>query len=266
MNKNYLKLFVMHVLLTPVLLYFLGSWINFPGDTIKPSTGETDWGFLHWFYCIVSIVAYIAGGILLSVAAFDPDEFNLEKESKPSYSWVKTLILAALLLIGLSLGSSTYTGCKELYNASVLKTNTYQQKTDALQGFYDMLWKTYLQKEKITNVSKDVFVEVTKIIMENRKDGQAVTWKWLHENQQIPYSEFTSFYKDLSVFIESKRDEYYNLEKERQQIVNDHNTMLKTFPNNFYNWIIGRPQLVYKYGFLSDSTRSVFSSGVENVK
>lgn len=51
------------------------------------------------------------------------------------------------------------------------------------------------------------------IHMEGRHDGAQVTWKWLQENQNIPYSEFTKFYGDLSGFVNGQREEYYKLEE-----------------------------------------------------
>ncbi len=102
--------------------------------------------------------------------------------------------------------------------------------------------------------------------MENRRDGQNVSWKWLHENQQIPYEEFTMFYKDLSVFIAEQRKEYFDIEKTCQQIANQNNTLLDTFPNNIYNRYLHQEKIVFEYGFLSDSTNNVFKSKVENLK
>jgi hypothetical protein len=133
-------------------------------------------------------------------------------------------------------------------------------------GFYDKLWKTYLQKDKITNINKETFLQVTKIIMENRADGEKVTWKWVQENQQIPYEEFTKFYADLSNFITSQREGYFNIEKECQLIANKNNTLLDTFPNNIYNKFLGCERIKFEYGFLSDSTVAVFKSKKENVK
>ena len=144
-------------------------------------------------------------------------------------------------------------------------TKQYEQKVIQREIFYDKLWKTYLQKQKITDLNKETFIQVSKIIMENRKDGANVTWKWLHENQNIPYSEFTNFYSDLSRFIETQREAYYNIEVECQTISMNHNMLLDTFPNNIYNKIIRRPHIKYDYGFLSDSTRKVFTSGNENL-
>lgn len=153
-----------------------------------------------------------------------------------------------------------------MYNSSKKYHNTYTQKIQEKIGFYDKLWKTYLQKDKITNVNKETFLLVTQIIMENRRDGEKVTWKWVQENQQIPYDEFTKFYADLSDFITSQREGYFNIEKECQTIANRNNTMLDTFPNNVYNKIIKLERINFQYGFLSDSTINVFESKKENVQ
>jgi hypothetical protein len=154
----------------------------------------------------------------------------------------------------------------KLYNKHKVYEVAYNQKTTELQGFYDKMWKTYLQKDKITNVNKEVFIEVARIQMENRRDGAAVTWKWVQENSQIPYSEFTKFYSDLSSFIKEQRDAYYALEVQRQTIASSHNLLLDSFPNNIYNKVLRIEPITFNYGFLSDSTKKVFDTRIENVK
>ena len=175
------------------------------------------------------------------------------------------IITVAVLLYLFSVIKSAITDCKNIYNKSKLYHNTYVQKVEEKIGFYDKLWKTYLQKEKITNVNKETFIQVTKIIMENRADGKKITWKWLQENQQIPYDEFTQFYADLSDFITGQREGYFSIEKECQTIANKNNTLLDTFPNNMYNKILKCDRIKFEYGFTSDSTDAVFSKGKENI-
>ena len=153
-----------------------------------------------------------------------------------------------------------------LYNLSKKYNNAYIQKVQEKEGFYDKLWKTYLTKEKITNINKETFLQVSKIIMESRKDGQNITWKWVHENQQIDYNEFTKFYTDLSNFITSQREGYFNIEKECQAIACANNILIDTFPNNFYNKFLKRPSIKFEYGFTSDSTQNVFKTKKENLK
>lgn len=93
-----------------------------------------------------------------------------------------------------------------------------------------------------------------------------MTWKWLQENSPIPYNEFTKFYSDMSDFIETQRQGYYDLETQCQDIATAHNMLIDTFPNNIYNKVLCRKHIDFKYGFLSDSTRNIFSSGNENVQ
>jgi hypothetical protein len=126
--------------------------------------------------------------------------------------------------------------------------------------------KLTYRKKKITNINKETFLQVTKVIMENRADGQKITWKWIQENQQIPYEEFTKFYADLSNFITSQREGYFSIEKECQLISNKNNTLLDTFPNNLYNKMLGCEKIKFEYGFTSDSTQAVFTSKKENIK
>ena len=101
----------------------------------------------------------------------------------------------------------------KLYNKNIEYTNQLDKQQYARKMFFDKLWKVYLQKYEICELNKNTFLEVTNMIMEGRHDGAQVTWKWLQENQNIPYSEFTKFYGDLSGFVNGQREEYYKLEE-----------------------------------------------------
>ena len=96
-------------------------------------------------------------------------------------------------------------------------------------------------------------------------DGAQVTWKWLQENQNIPYSEFTKFYGDLSGFVNGQREEYYKLEEACMETVRQQNSMLDSFPNVMYNKVLGIQKLQYNPGFTSTHTEHVFKTKREDI-
>ena len=209
--------------------------MTFPGDQPQPQGNQ---GAVHIVFNIFAICAFLVGMIvsIINLVNDDLDFFeNCYREDKYSNS--------------------------KKYN------NAYIQKVQEKKGYYDKFWKSYLQTEKIADfVTKDVFIVVTKIIMENRKDGQNVAWKWLTENQQIPYNEFTKFYSNLSDLVTKNREGYFNIEVECQKIANQNNTMLDTFPNNIYNKVLNLNRINFEYGFTSDQTEDVFKTKKENIK
>lgn len=172
-------------------------------------------------------------------------------------------VLLVVVLYGIKLVRQTYKQSKTLYNTSKTYHHNYQQKVEEKQGFYDKLWKTYDQKQNIAKINKDIFIEITTIIMENRADGEGLMWKWVQENQQIPYAEYTKFYANLSDYITGQREGYFAIEKQCQVIARQNNVMIDTFPNNIYNRVLKLDEIKFKYGFLSDSTNKVFKSGLE---
>lgn len=185
--------------------------------------------------------------------------FNFKKVFK----W--GLIIGGIILL-YNLITPPIKGSISVFNASKSYQNYYNLKVQEKRGFYDKMWKTYLTKEKITNINKETFLTVSKVIMENRADGKNLTWKWVQENQKIPYEEFTKFYSDLSNFITEQREGYFRIEQECQEIARYNNTMIDTFPNNIYNKFLDCPRINFEYGILSDSTNNVFKSGVENLR
>lgn len=245
MNPRYFKLFVSTLVLTPFLFISITNLFNL------------DNGWL-----MVLTMSYLVLCVLTGTMAFNTQE--LSDETFPPVLnkfrlWMITAIISLFLI-------NTSSKVGRFHNESLTIKRQYEQKCQSREGFYDKLWKTYTQKENILNLNKETFVEVSKMIMENRKDGANLTWKWTHEVSQIPFSEFTKFYSDLSSFIESQREAYYGLEVECQVLAAKYNLYIDTFPNNAYNLVLNKKHIDYQYGFTSDSTQKVFKTGMENLK
>lgn len=255
--------------------------VKLPGDTI--GSRGLEFSAFHVVFNIIVVCSWITLLVTLlttfdsSVALYkqfylSENEKKWDDETETSsvkINYKKWIVWSLIVIFGFMLygwGKTLVVQSAKMYNKSKMYHNTYIQRVQEKNGFYDKLWKTYLQKEKITNINKETFLQVTKIIMENRKDGQTLTWKWVQENQQIPFSEFTKFYADLSDFISTQREGYFKIETDCQLIANMNNTLLDTFPNNIYNKVIGCDKIKFEYGFLSDSTNQVFKSKKENVK
>ena len=200
----------------------------------------------------------------------DDEDEDTENENNFKMNWKKLIgwaVVIVLVVFLFKLGKTVYKGSVHVYNTSKNYQHQYQQKVEEKAGYYDKLWKTFYEKEQIADLSYEMFREVTIIIMENRRGGENLAWQWLQENQQIPYNEYTKFYTDLSNFIRAQREGYYAIEKECQRIAKENNILLETFPNRLYNkWFAKQENIVFEYGFLSDSTNNVFATGLENIK
>ena len=241
--------------------------------------------FYYWAYAVVlSLLFYFVSTclfitiptiILLVVRlvmdlvkiANDSDHPNDPVKYEYSYKIFKGMkgfiFVIAFFLLGIGgIGKQVF----QFYNQTVEMKANYVQKSQEKEGFYDKLYKSYVQKFDIASVNKDVFIEVSKIIMENRRDGGQLAWKWVRETQQVPYEVFTSFYKDLSSYIETQRDEYFKIEKECQVLAKNFNVNITKVPNVFYAKLLGVEKIEFQYGFLSDHTNTVFKSKIENVE
>lgn len=240
MNKNYLKLFLTAILALPLLIIGVNQFFD-----------------ISSFWMFVLIVGSIVSTVILGAYTFDPEGSGITAETKPlpilSTLRSLTIIFTIFFLI-------PWKGMKVMYNTSVSYTAQYEQKTEEKPLFYDAMWEVYSTKASIIGMNKATFLEVATIIMDARKDGPALSWKWVQENTSIPFTSFSDFYGDLSRYIEAKRFEYLALEVQCQRLAYDHNAYLKQFPNNLYNTFIGRKNIHYQYGYLSDSTVRVFTT------
>lgn len=286
-NLTKTKFYLLLLGINSILFLLFGlSWdIEFPTDYYySDNLTNLQFGALHIIFNIIALIFIIVGYIFIAVDWEDSSNSHLykyfildkNKETKETkevnvknkLTWKKIIVLSALfylLFVLFNFGKDIFNQGAKMYNTSKIYNNTYTQKVQEKKGFYDKLWKTYLQKEKITNINKETFLQVTKMIMENRADGKNLSWKWLQENQQISYEQFTVFYADLSNFITSQREGYFGIEKECQLIANQNNTLLDTFPNNLYNKVLNLKRIDFEYGFTSDSTEMVFTNKKENL-
>lgn len=173
---------------------------------------------------------------------------------------IKIVLSIVVIVVIYSLINSVATPCIDLYNTTKKLELSYNKKVQEQVTNYDGYYQAFTDKQNNADfVTKDVFIHVTTIIMENRRDGENVAWKWLQENQNIPYSEFTVFYKELSSFISERYQDNMRIEREKQSIVEQHNSVLLTFPNTFYNKFLKIDPLQYKFGYLSDKTKERFN-------
>ncbi len=171
---------------------------------------------------------------------------------------IKIVLLILFLVISAKTIDSIVNPGIKLYNTSKEIELKYNEISQTQITNYDGYYLAFTAKQENANINKETFIKVTEIIMSNRKDSQNLAWKWSQENQQIPYEEFTSFYKELSSFISERYFNNMEIEREKQSLVQSHSKLLQTFPNNLYNKFIHIHPLTYKQGFVTNKTKQLF--------
>lgn len=246
-------------IITAFLTAFLW-YVHFPFDA-----ENGDFGAVHIIFNVLATI-----GVGFFAVWFVGDLTLLDKEIKKEYTIPKKYIVIPLIFIGfiifLSMCGSPFSKMTEMYNKHIDYVNQYEKIEYERKSYFDKMYKTYLQKNNICEINKDVFIETTKIIMEGRHDGEHVAWKWVKENQHIPYEQFSTFYFNLSIFVHEQREGYYKLEKEAMEVVRAHNTMIDIFPNNMYNKVLNIDHMVFEPGFTSIHTDTVFTNKHENLE
>lgn len=166
-----------------------------------------------------------------------------------------TLIVLLLLFSGFK---SIYNTTVGLYNSTKELQLSYDKVVQKQISNYDGYYLAFQDKQTNANINKETFIQVTDIIMSNRKDGLNLSWKWVQENQQISYEEFTYFYKQLDSFITERYLDNMNIEQQKQSIIQQHNLLLSTYPNNIINRFLDIQKLEYKAGYISNNTKDKF--------
>ncbi len=173
---------------------------------------------------------------------------------------IKIIIGVIVTLLFISTVGNMYTSTIRLYNGTKELQLSYKKAAQEQISNYDGYYLAFIDKQSISNINKETFIEVTNIIMSNRKDGQSVAWKWTHENQNIPYEEFTLFYKELSSFTSERYADNMKIERSKQDITQRHNLLIEMYPNNIINKFLKINQLTYKEGYISENTKSKFNN------
>lgn len=171
---------------------------------------------------------------------------------------IQIFIISVVVLVLLT--DSCYNRYKNLYNGSLNYTTEYKRLCQGQVTTFDGYYLEYIDQKENASVNKEIFIEVSNIIMQNKKDGEQLAWKWVRETYNIPFEEFTIFYKNLSNFIAERYASMRDFEAKKQAVVKDHNYMINSFPNNVMNYFVGRDELEYSPGFVTDTTKNLFKS------
>lgn len=152
-----------------------------------------------------------------------------------------------------------------LKNQDSILRNKFTAKLSERTAFYDKMFKTIKQKGKITLKLDSSFVNIVKITMAGRKDGEGLMMKWVTEqNPTVQFTEVSALYKDLSRTIETQREEFFIEEKYLMDIKLQSDNLLDVFPGGFIlQSLFGLQKLVYK-PITSDQTDAVMRTGKDN--
>jgi len=149
-------------------------------------------------------------------------------------------------------------------NREVDLRTTFEMQMKNRSALYDKMWKVISQKAQITKAYDSSFIRIVNAAMDPRKDGANIMMKWVTEsNPTLQVGTVQELYKDLSRTIESERNSFFEREETLASIQQQHSKFLRSFPNNFLNFFMGRKELEYK-PITSDRTDDVMRTGKDN--
>jgi len=172
---------------------------------------------------------------------------------------IKIALLLIVCAVVYSTIKSVAVDVAKVFNDNVYYTSTYSEVCQRQVSDYDGFYNQFMDQNDIAFINKETFIEVTNIVMSNRKDGEQLAWKWVHENQNIPFAEFTAFYHILVGSINQRYEENRKIEREKQRIVKEQNQLISVYPNNIYNRLLGIKPLKYQFGYISTKTLTKFN-------
>jgi hypothetical protein len=172
-------------------------------------------------------------------------------------------LLIWLILLGLPLifFISMYA---KFNNEEVRLRTTFNMQMKNRTALFDKMWKVISQKAQVTRTYDSSFLRLVKEAMDPRKDGPNIMMKWVQETNPIQDARTVQeLYVDLSRTIQSERDSFFEREEMLSSIQQQHSQYLLSFPNNLFNFFMGRKELEYK-PITSDRTDDVMKTGKDN--
>lgn len=169
--------------------------------------------------------------------------------------WLAIIVPVAIFLI------STYASFN---NREVDLRTTFEMQMKNRTALFDKMWKVISQKAQITKAYDSSFIRIVNAAMDPRKDGANIMMKWVTEsNPTLQAGTVQELYKDLGRTIEAERNGFFEREETLSSIQQQHSKFLRSFPNNFLNFFMGRKELEYK-PITSDRTDEVIRTGKDN--
>lgn len=149
-------------------------------------------------------------------------------------------------------------------NKEIDLRNKFEATLLSRASFYDNMHKTISAKVQISNKVDESFRENINTIMDSRKDGEQVMWKWVKEvNPNANFSEVSKLYQELSVTIDAKRTEFVNRETLLADLQREHKSHLQLFPNSFLNLFFGRKPLEFTI-VQSTENKEIMETGIDD--
>jgi RNA:NAD 2'-phosphotransferase (TPT1/KptA family) len=102
---------------------------------------------------------------------------------------IKIASLVVILLLTTGLVSTVYNNSKNLYNSSKHMELQYKNIEQSQIVKWDNYYLNFKEQSENVKLTKEGFIELAQIVMSSRKDGQNLAWKWVQENQNIPFED-----------------------------------------------------------------------------
>ncbi len=189
------------------------------------------------------------------------------KQIKMNTKQIKNIITIIILIVILGytffkIGSSFIS----VSNSDKTLKNQFNQKLTERTSFYDNMIKIVASKAQIAIKNDSSFQNIINIQMTGQKAGENVLMTWIQQsNPTATYSEVTKLYEQLSQYIESGRNGFFEQEKVLQSIKLQHDQLCDMFPGSIIMYVLGRDKLKYT-PIQSYITENIMKTGKEDIQ
>lgn len=176
------------------------------------------------FYCAIEIIAWAVYSFIYFMASYESNSTEKDVKSilildiankkdeedvnKIKVSWKKLVWLIIAILVIFSGYKATKYSLTEgvaVYNEQKDIRNTYEQKVQERNVMMSEFMDCLTSSLKVSETNANYFKENIQSIMENRKDGDKLMWKWVTEvNPNANFNEVSEMFQHMQLLYLEK--------------------------------------------------------------
>lgn len=269
--RNVAVVFGNYVINTPILLFaifvaysILVSIITFNNPISEIFGNSSNEEFTGWFvfYCVIEVIAWAIYSFIYFLASYKSDSTEEDVKSilildiankkdeehtnKIKVSWKKLvwLIIAVLVIFsGYKATKYSLTEGVAVYNEQKDIRNTYEQKVQERNIMMSEFMDCLTSSLKVSETNANYFKENIQSIMENRKDGDKLMWKWVTEvNPNANFNEVSEMFQHMQSLYLEKRSSIIAINKVLFELEKRDANIRTMFPSNMIINLVGETE------------------------
>lgn len=214
------------------------------------------------FYCIIEIGVWFFYSLIYLTASYESDstdkdvksilifdiannkdEEDVNKLKVSRKKLIQLIIVFFIIFSGYEAAKYSLTEGVAVYNEQKDIRNTYEQKVQERNIIMSEFMDCLTSSLKVSEANANYFKENVQFIMENRKDGDKLMWKWVKEiNPNANFNDVSEMFQHMQLLYLEKRSSIIAINKTLFELEKRDANLRTMFPSNMIINLIGETE------------------------